>query len=83
MSDRYVFLKKWNDPESGKTFNPGSVIRTSPGQAAPLIESGILEVVEAGTLCRQNPLAENSCIPVTEAQKTAYTNAKLKSLNKK
>lgn len=73
MSDRYKFLKNWTDPESGKTFTAGNVVRMSPGQSGPLVENGTLMQVADFTICRKDIFAPGSCQPVSEAQAAAYT----------
>lgn len=75
MSDRYKFLKNWTDPESGKTFTAGNVVRMSPGQSGPLVENGTLMQVADFTICRKDIFAPGSCQPVSEAQAAAYTGA--------
>lgn len=70
-SDRYMFLKEHK--EGRAVFAAGSVVRMSAGDAAPLIESGVLKRVAAYTRCLLNPLAEHSCAPVTKAQREALT----------
>ena len=82
MNDRYKFLKEWTDTLSGKTFQPGWVVRMSPGDADPLIENGTLMQVADFTICRKDIFAPGSCQPVSTEQAEQYANNKL-SLSKK
>jgi hypothetical protein len=70
MSDRYQFLKDYQDPlNPAKTFSKGSTARMSDGDGAALIASGTVKQVADFTPQRKNPLAAGGCTELSEAQK--------------
>ena len=82
MSDRYIFIQSWQDPGSGKVFEPGNVFRTAPHIGQELIALGVAQQVAAFTLCRHNPLLAGGCAAVSPEQLNSITQALTASKNK-
>jgi hypothetical protein len=74
MSDRYQFLKDYQDPQNpAKTFKSGSTARMSDGDGAALMASGTVKQVADFTPQRKNVLAPGGCTELSEAQKAEIT----------
>lgn len=82
MSDRYIFIQSWQDPGSGKVFEPGNVFRTAPHIGQELIALGVAQQVAAFTLCRHNPLLAGGCVSVSAEQLSSITEALTAQKNK-
>lgn len=82
MSDRYIFIQSWQDPGSGKVFEPGNVFRTAPHIGQELISLGVAQQVADYTLCRHNPLLAGGCVTVSAEQLNSITEALTASKNK-
>jgi hypothetical protein len=74
MSDRYQFLKDYQDPlNPAKTFLKGSTARLSDGDGAALIANDTVKQVADFTPQRKNALAAGGCTELSEAQKAEIT----------
>jgi len=70
MSDRYQFIKDYQDPlNPAKTFLKGSTARMSDGDGAALIADGTVKQVADFTPQRKNVLAPGGCTELSETQK--------------
>lgn len=70
MSDRYKFLKNYNDPKNpAKTFKAGWVARLDDATGAALVADGTVMQVGDFTPQRKNPLASGGCTELSPAAK--------------
>lgn len=70
MSDRYKFLKDYNDPlNPNKTFLAGSTARLDDATGAVLVADGTVMQVGDFTPQRRNPLAPGGCTVLSPAAK--------------
>ena len=84
MSDRYQFLKDYQDPLNPiKTFKAGTTVRLSDGDGAALIASGTVKSIPDFTPQRKNALAAGGCTQLDEVQKAAISEVIQESVTSK
>lgn len=84
MSDRYQFLKDYQDPLNPiKTFKAGTTVRLSDGDGAALIAIGTVKSIPDFTPQRKNALADGGCTQLDEVQKAAISEVIQESVTSK